>query len=152
MIHPSIRDLFASAGRHRDALSVLATARAIDPSNAMLIVETGTIHVMAGDRARARQAFENALALNPGVARAHSSLAVMAAEDGRVDEAIARWKQAVNLDPKELTNLMAFGELLWSHGREREARPELELFLASAPPAQYGRDIARIRQQLGLTP
>src|SRR5262249_14512188 len=76
----------AAAGRQGEAVAALTKARAQEPGNAMLIVETGTVFAMAGDRERARREFEAALALNPDVARAHTSLAVIAAERGAADE------------------------------------------------------------------
>jgi arylsulfatase A-like enzyme/predicted negative regulator of RcsB-dependent stress response len=138
----------AAAGRPRDALSTLAQARRQDPSNAMLRVEAGTVYLMAGDRERAREEFEAALALNGNVARAHSSLGVIAAADGRADQAIAHWKQALNADPQEVGKLVAFGEFLRQSGHEADARPYFELFVASASPPRYAREIERARHWL----
>jgi Tfp pilus assembly protein PilF len=99
---------------------------------------------MAGQRAEARAAFEEALARNPGLARAHSSLAFLAAEDGRSDEALERCRKAVALDPKEWPKVLALGSLLWQKGRYAEARSYLELFAAEAPPV-YAREIDRVK-------
>ena len=38
----------------------------------MVLVHEGTVRLLAGDPRRGREAFEEALRLNPGVARAHS--------------------------------------------------------------------------------
>ena len=138
----------AAAGRPSEALSALAQARQQDPTNAMLRVESGTVYLMAGDRLRARGEFEAALALNRNVARAHSSLGVITAEDGRTDEAIAHWRQALNADPREVSKLLAFAEFLRRRGHETDAQPYLELFVASASPQQYAREIARARHWL----
>ena len=138
----------AKLGRHREALTALAKAREGDPSNAMVLVNLGTVHLMARDRERARETFEAALAQNPRVARAHSSLGVMEAEDGRVEEAIDRWKKAVALDAREYEKLLSLSSFLLSGGRSVEARAYLEFFVASAPPALYTRDIERARSWL----
>ena len=139
----------AAAGRTSDALSTLEQARRHDPTNAMLHVESGTVYLMAGDRAHAREEFQAALALNPAAARAHSSLGVIASEDGRTDEAIAQWRDALNADPREAGKLFAFTEFLRQKGRDAEARPFLELFVASASQQQYAREVERARQWLG---
>ena len=79
------------------------------------------------------------------MARAHSSLGFLLAEGGQAEEAIAHWKSAVALDPAESGKLLALAQLLAQRGRAAEARPYLELFVASAPPALYARDLARVR-------
>ena len=135
----------ARSGRPKEALATLAKAREVDPSNAMVLVGVGTVELMGGDPVRARRAFEAAVALNPGVARAWSSLGVVAAEDGHPEEAIGHWKKAIALDPAERAKLLGFGSLLWQHGRRSEARRYLELFVATAPPATYAREIERVR-------
>ena len=139
----------AAAGRTSDALSTLEQARRHDPTNAMLHVESGTVYLMAGDRAHAREEFQAALALNPAAARAHSSLGVIASEDGRTDEAIAQWRDALKADPREAGKLFAFTEFLRQKGRDAEARPFLELFVASASQQQYARELERAREWLG---
>ena len=58
-------------GRFDEALAELSRARNEDPSNGRLLLEAGTIHLMAGDRARARESWNSALALNP-LSRAHT--------------------------------------------------------------------------------
>ncbi len=138
----------AKLGRTKDALAMLERAREVDPKNAMVLVVVGTVQLMAHDPKRAREAFEAALDQNPKVARAHSSLAVMAAEDGRVAEATEHWKKAMALDPQECDKPLVFGALLWRRGRRAEARRYLELFVASAPRALYAREIERAESWL----
>ena len=117
----------AASRQWTEALSTLAEARRQDPTNAMLRVEAGTVYLMAGDRTRARQEFEAALTLNRSVARAYSSLGVMAAEDGHRDKAIAYWKQALNADPHEAAKLLAFADFVRRSGHAADARPFFEL-------------------------
>lgn len=114
----------------------------------MLLVETGTVQLMARDEGQARAAFEQALRQNPGVARAHSSLGFMAAQGGRVDEALDHWRRAIALDPGESEKLMALGALLLRGGPPARARPYLELFVATAPSPRYAREIERARALL----
>jgi Tfp pilus assembly protein PilF len=96
----------------------------------------------------ARQAFEAVLDIDPGVARAHNSLGVIAAREGRTDEAIERWRRAVALDPRDYQTLFNLGVTLRKAGREAEARPYLEAYLKAAPAALERRDIARVRTWL----
>jgi arylsulfatase A-like enzyme/Tfp pilus assembly protein PilF len=139
----------AQLGRGGDALAAFEQVRKRDPANALALVNVGTVHLMARDYGRAKEAFEGALALNPNMARAHNSLGVIAAETGNADEAIERWKRAVQAEPRDVDTLFNLGSLLRQRGRIAEARLYLERFLKEAPPALYGRDIARVRGWLG---
>jgi Tfp pilus assembly protein PilF len=114
----------------------------------MLLVNAGTIQLMTGDRQAARASFESALRLNASVSRAESSLAMMAAEDGRTAEAIERWKRAGALDPREYRKLLALVPMMIQRGRVQDARAYAELFAANAPPSLYAQDIQRARQWL----
>jgi tetratricopeptide (TPR) repeat protein len=134
--------------RPEEALAVFRRARQVDPANAMVPVYLGTFYLMGGQRAEAREAYERALAMNPRVARAHSSLAIMAAEEGRIDEALAHWRRAVEADPQEHAKLFKVAAGLWRGGRASAARPLLELFVDSAPRRPYAREVEQARQLL----
>jgi len=138
----------ATSGKPREALDVLARARRAHPSSTQVLVNVGTVHLATGDLARARQAFEAALDLDPDVARAHNSLGVIAAREGHVPEAIERWKRAVALNPSDYQTLFNLGSELWQQGRRDEARPYLEGYLRAAPTALEARDMARVRKLL----
>jgi arylsulfatase A-like enzyme/Tfp pilus assembly protein PilF len=138
----------ARAGERDAALATFARARELYPAKAMPLVNAGTVYLMAGDRVRARQAFEAALELDDRVARAHNSLGVIAAEEGRTAEAISRWQRAVALDPGDYQTLFNLGKTLRDAGRP-EARRYLEAYLRLAPAGLEARDIARVRAWLG---
>jgi arylsulfatase A-like enzyme/Flp pilus assembly protein TadD len=142
----------ARVNRPDDALATIGRARAQDPANAMLLVQEGTINLIAGRRIEARRSFEEALAANPEVARAHSSLAAMATEEGRRDEALVHWRAAVEFDPAEYPKLLAIALSLARGGRGDEARPYLQMFADGAPPDRFAADIARTREWLVRTP
>jgi tetratricopeptide (TPR) repeat protein len=136
---------FAQAGRARDALITFGKARALDPSNPMALVNIATVHLAARDYPRARDSLAAALALNPRLARAHNALGVIAAETGRPEEAIQRWRAAVALEPKAYDTVYNLGLMLRKAGRFAEARPYLERFVLEAPPVPYAADIATVR-------
>ena len=133
----------ARLGRFDEALAAMRTARQRNPANAMTLVEIGTVHLMRGDRAEARRAFEEALAIDPQAARAHSSLGVLAVEDGRPQEAREHWRAATSADPREHEKVLGLGIALARAGRPREARACFEFFVQAAPPSRYARDIER---------
>jgi arylsulfatase A-like enzyme/Flp pilus assembly protein TadD len=138
----------SALGRREEALATFARAREADPSNPMVLVNIGTVHLLAGDRARARESFESALRIDPGLARAHNSLGVVAAQEGRVDDAIESWKRAAGLDPGDYQTLFNLGSVLRRRSRDAEARTYFERYLRAAPVAQEAADIARVQAWL----
>ena len=138
----------AQVGRTADAIATFDRALAIDPSNAAAKANLGTVSLGVRDYPRARAILEEALVLDPDVSRAHNALGVLAAETGHPDEAIAHWKRAVELNPKEWDTLFNLGKLLRRQGREAEARPYVETFVRTAPPALYAEDIRKLRATL----
>jgi arylsulfatase A-like enzyme/Flp pilus assembly protein TadD len=138
----------ARLGRIEEALAALGRARAQDPSNARLLVETGTIRMIANDRAGARRDFEAALQRNPELARAHSSLGVMAADERNMPQAIEHWGRAVKLDPHEYRTVLGVGSALARAGRTVEARAYFDFLAASSPPPEYAAEIDRARLAL----
>jgi arylsulfatase A-like enzyme/Flp pilus assembly protein TadD len=139
-------------GRPQEALATFQRARETDPSNPVVLVNVGAVYLGTGDRTRARQALEAALDIDPGVARAHNMLGVIAAQEGRPEEAIERWRRGVALDPGDYQTLFNLGVTLRKQGRESEARPFLEAYLRVAPRALEARDIVRVREWLGHAP
>jgi arylsulfatase A-like enzyme/tetratricopeptide (TPR) repeat protein len=139
----------ARLGRLDEALATLDGARARNPASATLLVHRGTVLLMGDQRTAAHDAFAEAIRLNPDTARAHSSLGVLAVEDGRSELAAEHWRAATALDPREHDRILSLGIALARAGRDTEARACFEFFAATAPRARYARDLDRVRAWLG---
>jgi arylsulfatase A-like enzyme/Flp pilus assembly protein TadD len=139
----------AETQRTDEALAVFRRALDLAPTSARILVDVGNVHLAARQYEPAREAFDQAIARQPDLARAHNGLGVLAAETGHLDEAVARWKKAAELDPQDWDTLYNLGRALRRAGRDAEARPYVERFAREAPPALYARDIREARQWLG---
>ncbi|MFN8094843.1 MAG: tetratricopeptide repeat protein [Vicinamibacteria bacterium] len=121
----ALTSLGMAQARTGDTAAALATFGRIlerDPTNALALVNVGTVRLMTGDRDVARQAFEAALDFDD-LARAHNALGVIAAREGRWDEAIERWRRAAALDPRDYQALFNLGRTLrGAGGRTRRGR------------------------------
>jgi tetratricopeptide (TPR) repeat protein len=138
----------AETGRSAEALATFHRALELAPTSARILVDIGNVHLSAREYEPAREAFEQALARQGDLARAHNGLGVLAAETGDLDEAIARWRTATELDPRDWDTLYNLGRALRRAGRNGEARPYVEKFAREAPSALYSRDIAEARAWL----
>jgi arylsulfatase A-like enzyme/tetratricopeptide (TPR) repeat protein len=138
----------AKLRRFDDALAAVLQASAEDPSNGRLLLEAGTIHMMAGQRGRARETWSRALQLNPNLARVHTSLGVLSLEERRAADAVAHWKAAGGIDQREYLTILGIGLSLAKGGQTAEARAALDFFVAQAPPDRFAAEIARARAVL----
>ena len=138
----------AKMRRFDEALATLSRASTEDPSNGRLLLEAGTIHLMAGERDRARDAWNSALAVNPNLARAHTSLGVLSIEARRPVEAVEHWKAASAIDPREQGTILGIGLSLAKAGQTSEAKAALGFFVTHAPPSMFANEIERARTVL----
>jgi choline-sulfatase len=140
---------YASSGRAKDAIAAFDRLLAIDPTNAMALLNKGRICVQSGRSAEAREAFEAALRLDPALGLAHVSLGLLALQAGRTEEALEEWRKALETDPHAYEAMFNLGATLLRLGRVAEARPFIERYMGEAPPteaanaAQLGALLAR---------
>ena len=138
----------AKLRRFDEALASVSRASAEDPSNGRLLLEAGTIHLMAGQRGRARETWNHALQLNPSLARVHTSLGVLSLEERRPADAVEHWKAAVASDQREYLTILGIGLSLAKAGQTAEARAALNFFVAHAPSRRFAAEIDRARAVL----
>jgi TolB-like protein/Tfp pilus assembly protein PilF len=114
------------------------------------------------DRAGAENELRTALSLNPSHVLAHRQLGLMAMDDGRMDDAIAETRLAVQLDPLSQGSIESFARVLHVAGRYTEAIANYDRALALADSeiarehkayalAQLGRKEAALALARSLT-
>jgi tetratricopeptide (TPR) repeat protein len=83
-----------------EAPAILAFERAAQGNpNPPTLYRLGTLFVKSGQDAKARAAFEQALALQPDLAEANNDLGTLLARSGDIDGAIARFRAAIASTP-----------------------------------------------------
>ena len=107
----------------------------------------GSVELERGNASGARDAFHRALDADPNWASAYTGLGVAERRLNHTDAAIASWKKAVELDPREFDALYNLATELASAGRTVEARPYAEQFVKTAPAA-YRQDAEELRRYL----
>ena len=117
-----------------DRAAVIAFERAAQANpGASTLYRLGTLLARSGETARARSAYERALALQPDLAEANNDLGALLAQRGDLDAAIARFRAALASTPDYPDALNNLGYALLLTGQDGEARALYEKALALQP-------------------
>ncbi len=108
-----LSETLSRMGRREEAASELKGIVDEHPMNAPRIYEYGrTLSMLPKRREDARRAFNDVLALNPRFVDALLQLAMMARDDGRLDDAVVHAARAVTIEPWNGWPRRVVGELL----------------------------------------
>ncbi len=115
--------LYVMSPRDAFARAEAAALRAVDldPSRAEPYATLGHLRMHAWQWPAAEQAFQRAIALNPGYASAHQWRAYNLASLGRMTEAVEAIERAQQLDPLSLIINADHAQVLYFAGRDAEA-------------------------------
>ena len=148
------RNFPAAAGFFRKGAAITP---ATEPLGRSLRHKLGTALYMSGDTAGAVEQFTDVVRFAPETgldetaAKAHYSLGVLMASDGRMDDAIRHLTASVRYSPNYVEALQALGDALRRSGRDREALPQYAAVLKIAPQATdarlgYAMALVRLRR------
>ena len=138
----------ADAGRPGDALRVFARVLELDAGNARALQDTGISLLKLERPDEARKYLELALTRGKRQVRAWNALGVAWMRLGEPKKAIEAWEQCVSLNPEQYEAMYNIGRVSGQMGDWKKARAALERFAATAPPAQYRKDLAEVRSAL----
>jgi len=139
---------YIRAGRRDQARRTFDRVLAIDPDSSVPLENLGVMALERGDLNAARGYFDRAVRADPRSSRAHGGLGVVALRQGDRRGAIDAWKRAVELDPTNFDAVYNAGTTLARDGQIDAARPYLELFLKTAPPAFFEKDLKEVAMLL----
>jgi len=151
---------YGDAERYTDAIATFQQVLALDATNGLAFQNLASMTLRQALEARsseeqARKLAESerfarqAIAADPSLPGAHTTLGVALSSVGRKSEAIEAWKRAVALDATEFNALFNLWLELARAGRKDEATQYGRQFVATAPPAFFHADIAQVRKYLG---
>jgi tetratricopeptide (TPR) repeat protein len=135
---------YARSGRPAEAQRAFERMLAADGASAMALVNLGALALERGDTAAARAHFQRAVGIDPSSSQAHAGLGMVAMNDGAGESAVTAWAKAVELDPTNYDALYNLATTLARVGRMDAARPYLEQFARTAPPAFYAKDMKEV--------
>jgi arylsulfatase A-like enzyme/Tfp pilus assembly protein PilF len=135
---------YAQTGRADAARAIFARVLTVNPASSIPLENLGLLALERGDVIEARRQFERAVQLDPRSSRAHAGLGNVALKAGDRAAAVDAWSRAVQLDPRNFDAIYNIGTTLARNGQMDAARPYLERFLETAPPAFYGKDLKEV--------
>jgi arylsulfatase A-like enzyme/Tfp pilus assembly protein PilF len=141
---------YARGGRTADARRVFERVLTLSPESNMALENLGAIDLERGDLAAAKEHFERAVVADPRSSQAQAGLGVVALKQGDRQEAIVFWTRAVQLNPTNYDALYNLATTLAREGQGQAARPYIEQFIRSAPPALYGENIRELSRMLAV--
>jgi arylsulfatase A-like enzyme/Tfp pilus assembly protein PilF len=136
---------YARAGRGDKAREVFQRVLEQNPESGMALENLGALDLEKGDLTSARGHFSRAAQIDPRSSQAHAGLGVVAIKTGDRHGAIEEWRQAVQYDSTNFDALYNLATTLLDTGQRDAARPYIEQFVRTAPPAFYGPDIRQLQ-------
>lgn len=157
---PDIRQIFQEAlaaqrrGDLATARQLYLKAQQIDPRNAELDNNLGTLFRATGELDRAEESYKQAIAIDPRLAAAWSNLGVLLDARGKKQEAIAALQEALSIDPSNADTKVNLALQYHAAGAYPEAKRLLEDALRinpTMPEAQYalGRTLEALGDRAG---
>jgi Tfp pilus assembly protein PilF/peroxiredoxin len=122
----------AEQGYEKASLAGFRRVAKADPS-AIAFYNLGTLSMKAGQPTEARQAFERALALDPGHAESSNSLGALLAQSGDVPGAIVRFRAALEVKPDFADALNNLGFALFQGEQDQQAYELYQKALLAEP-------------------
>jgi len=133
----SFGSIFFQHGYFEQAESSFRQALRDDPASAEAFYGVGSSCLNLGKTAEARESFQRAVELAPSypdtLPNAWNNLGLLATRDGRTDEAIGYFRQAVKLNPDHLIALENLGNTYRQQKQWEQARKVLEHAIAVSP-------------------
>ena len=136
--------VYARLGRVREARRLFEELLGRDPDDAATWNNLGVLELSSGRTREAAAAFRHAVDAEPTRGDAWQGLgAALVGTDPPA--AIAAWRHAERLLPRDLDLLFNLGMLLAESPHPPDALPYLERFVREAPRDRYAGDVARVQ-------
>ncbi len=138
----------ARMGRTEEARADYQKALELDPNCASAHLNLAVTYVQAGQLGEAESHYREALRAKPS-AETHNGLGYVLARQGRTDEAVAEYRQAIDSDAKFTPAYNNLAAALAKQGKLEEAAHYYELSLALRPSAAVHNALGAVLRRLG---
>jgi serine/threonine protein kinase/tetratricopeptide (TPR) repeat protein len=118
--HDSLGLFYFRLGQYQDAIRAFTRVTELRPDSAEAFQRLGTAYQAAGDKTRAREFLERAIAIAPDAA-SYSNLGTIYYGEGRLDEAAEAYREAIKLRPNRALYHRNLGDVYQKQGRSPDA-------------------------------
>jgi tetratricopeptide (TPR) repeat protein len=125
-VHFGLGYLLWSQKQYPEAIKEFHAELANNPQHAQSMLYIADANIQMNQYAEAAPLLEKAIKLDPSLGLAHLDLGILAANDGRNDEALREFLAAEKLIPNDVNVHWRLGRLYRAMGKKEEARVELE--------------------------
>lgn len=112
--------------RFEDALQYYATALQKGKPTGDLLTRIGNTYSLLGDRKKAMQGYKQAISVDPMEGSGYENWGLLLQQQGKLDEAAAKYEEGLIHAPDSPTLLLRHGEVLLQLGKAKEAILPLE--------------------------
>ena len=150
---------YGDAGEYDAAMTSFRKVLALDATNGLAYQNLASIALRRALAAKdgpprraqlqtAESFARKAIEVDPALPDAFTTLGVVLSTSDRKAEAIDSWKRAVQIDSSQFNALYNLWFELAAAGRRDEASTYGRQFVATAPPALFGKDIEEVKRYL----
>jgi serine/threonine protein kinase/Tfp pilus assembly protein PilF len=122
-------------GAYELAAVELKKALKLDPDYAVALNELGYVYVALQQYEQALECFQHQVSVRPGDANPMDSMAELYFIMGKLDEAIARYREVLEINPDFYVSYLPMSYALALRGDLTEALRSVDMFISSAPTA-----------------
>lgn len=144
-------DLYLGKGEYQKARQDYQTAISAHPNNTQALLQLGTAFVLEQKPEQAVETFERVLEIDPNSAQAYNNLAWLdISRQTNLDQALARARKAVQLEPKSAAFMDTLGWAHYVRGEFADAESVLDQAVSLIPsdPTIYYH-LGVVQQRLG---
>jgi len=149
-IYSDLGFVMAQLGKPEAALADYHKALELDPKCASAHYNLAVAFVQAGKFGEAESHYRQALAAKP-TGETHNGLGYVLARQGRLDDAVAEFRKAIDVDPKFTPAYNNLAEALATQGKLEEAERYYKRSLAEKPSAAVYNALGIVLRRLGKT-
>lgn len=124
--HFGLGYLLWSQKQYPEAIAEFQSELANDPNHAQSLLYIADAQIQMNRYDEAAPLLHKSIQLDPSVGLAHLDLGILAANDGRNDEALREFLVAEKLTPNDVNVHWRLGRLYKTMGKKEEARAELD--------------------------
>jgi arylsulfatase A-like enzyme/Tfp pilus assembly protein PilF len=137
---------YYKSGQLKKAVNSFKNALTLDNDYAMAMNNLGNCYLALKKYDLAEKEYKKALSVDDQLASAHNGLGVCYYRQDLVKEALFNWEKSLELNPQQTDTLYNIGRVHLRLGHKQKALHFFELFIQTASPQKYGKDIEEVKK------